>query len=396
MGLARVGVLMSDVFAAVWQPGKEKKVNVKRIQLQGMWCATIVALVLIHAGSALAQTERYVAPGGSDSNGGTGWNDAFATISNAVALASAGDTVVISNGTYNTTAELVIGKAITLISYGNGVTGGLANAELTIIDRGASDNSRVVSLTDPGAVLAGLTITGGNTYANTHGAGIWMSGGTVSNCIVSGNRTPEKANGVGIYASGGTVTHSIITDNYISDADGFQVYGGGIYADGASVLIRNCLIARNTDGYPSGGYAASAGGVYLNNGTIESCTIVSNSAASSAGGVYRASGTVSNSIIYYNTLDGSPDDLSTTVGVTYTCASDGNTSDGNITAAPLFVDLAGSDYRLQASSPCIDKGSNQGWMTGATDLVGKDRIQQSIVDMGAYEWLISGSIFRFR
>jgi len=45
-------------------------------------------------------------------------------------------------------------------------------------------------------------------------------------------------------------------------------------------------------------------------------------------------------------------------------------------------------------SPCIDTGSNQTWMDGATDLAGNDRKQWGkvagsagapIVDMGAYE-----------
>jgi hypothetical protein len=58
---------------------------------------------------------------------------------------------------------------------------------------------------------------------------------------------------------------------------------------------------------------------------------------------------------------------------------------GNISSDPLFVNAAAGNYRLQASSPCINTGTNESWMTGATDLDGTPRIVGGTVDMGAYE-----------
>ena len=378
-----------------------------RKRITKIWTFAIAATVImgIAAGSAWG-VEYFVAPGGSDGNGGTGSGDAFATISNAVAQSDA-DIVTVANGTYDITEQIVVDKAVTIRSFGGGIYGGLANATNTVVDQGGS-NKRVIKITDAGVVLDGLTITGGNGRGDWHdtdgsgvkmtggvvqnciikdnggdirieGPGVWMSGGTVSNCIVQGNSTTlMDGKGGGICATGGEVIDCQVLDN--SAIGG--VPGGGIYANGASVLIRNCLIARNlTDNL--------GGGIYLKNGIVESCTIVANSAVLGGGGVYRFSGTVSNSIVYNNTGNvgaATPgNDLNTTVGLSYTCASDGNTSDGNITGDPVFVDLAGEDYHLQASSPAIDAGANQVWMDSAKDLDGNDRILGGTVDMGAYE-----------
>ena len=48
------------------------------------------------------------------------------------------------------------------------------------------------------------------------------------------------------------------------------------------------------------------------------------------------------------------------------------------------------DYRLTSDSPCRDTGSNSAPALPATDLVGNPRIQGTNVDMGAYEWGLSG------
>jgi hypothetical protein len=49
------------------------------------------------------------------------------------------------------------------------------------------------------------------------------------------------------------------------------------------------------------------------------------------------------------------------------------------------VQPTAGNYRLGAGSPCLNSGSNGAPDLPATDIDGKARIQDQIVDMGAYE-----------
>jgi hypothetical protein len=63
------------------------------------------------------------------------------------------------------------------------------------------------------------------------------------------------------------------------------------------------------------------------------------------------------------------------------------TANNCIVSDPLFVDASSGDYRLQATSPCVDAGSNALVPPNiTTDLGGNPRIQKGVVDIGAYEY----------
>ena len=71
----------------------------------------------------------------------------------------------------------------------------------------------------------------------------------------------------------------------------------------------------------------------------------------------------------------------------------GFVGEGNIDLDPDFVDQPDQNFSLQANSPCINAGSNElFWNNELTefDLLGNPRINNNIVDMGAYEYYSTG------
>jgi hypothetical protein len=130
--------------------------------------------------------------------------------------------------------------------------------------------------------------------------------------------------------------------------------------------------------FSSGNGAGAYGSVLVN------CTVVSNSTPSdSGGGGGFDGGSASNSIIYYNFSGKGPNFLNSQK-MYFCCTFPLPTSGvGNITNAPLFVNLT-NDFHLQSNSPCINSGNNA-YVTVTNDLDGNPRISGGTVDMGAYE-----------
>ena len=227
------------------------------------------------------------------------------------------------------------------------------------------------------------------TIAGHGGGGGYLTGtnNKILNCSITGNVVNALGNrtGGGLKCSGeATIRDCSIIGNVCSNK------GGGVQGD--VLAIRNCLIALNQATTNIGG------GVYLTNGIVESCTIVGNYAAVAGGGVYiDGSGSGTNNIIYFNMAGVSASNFTNTAGNTglnYSCVIPAVDGMGNITNNPVLKNLAGGDYRLRMTSPCVNTGTNQSWMTGAADLEGNPRILKTIVDMGAYETRIwQGTIF---
>ena len=388
----------------------------------------VLLLVLFNATQGMPATFTwYVAPAGSDGNGGTGWGDAFATISNGVAHAADGQAVWVSNGVYTVSTQISVTAGITVLGVG-----GRSN---TVINGGGA--TRCLAVTHAVATVDGFTISigfasGAGSPAN-NGGGIYMTNGTVQNCAIVMNRSGGGSypDGAGIWMSGGTVQDCIIAWNTNS---GTWVRGGGVMMNGNG-LIQRCVIRGNATGSGAGGgvslngagdrlrnclvagnYAPDAselmggGGVGMDAGAVENCTVVRNQGI----GVNRRNGgTVKNSISYFN-VDTSGNSRNwrnfPSSAMTYTCTTlkpMPATSD-DLDAAPDFVDpgsgfgpsCAPGNYHLRFGSPLIDAGSTIAGMTDDLDKTprpqpsGGLRGGAAAFDIGAYEFNPTSGVFQ--
>jgi len=320
------------------------------------------------------------------------WADAATNIHSALDLAFDGTEVLVSNGTFHLPAELSVLEAATLRSA--------FGAAATILDGGATN--RCLSVDNSSAIVQGFTITRGSAF---NGAGIHLNRGRLEDCVVVDNHAANDGGGLYI-GSGGLVVSTVVTNNSAVDDGGGMLLlgngqehhcrivdyattadkGGGAFCDGGGIL-RNCLVAGNQA-------ADSGGGIYgLGGGFVESCTITANTSGDDGGGIRCAGGvSVLNSIVYFN--DAVSGDNRANAGVNtyrHTCTTPAVVGSGNISQNPQF--MSSSHPILKSDSPCQGAGLNQGWMTGAVDLNGRDRIIATIVDMGAFELTSLGCHF---
>ncbi len=257
------------------------------------------------------------------------------------------------------------------------------------------------------AAIEGLTITGGKTAANNHGAGISNSGNvTLRRVVITENETGSGGFGGGVFHSGtGTLTieESTFSGNsatfggaLASGATGSIMIagstfgpfnqsvneGGAIYlggSTGGATTIKNSTISGNSAGASAGGIAVAASGAAL---TVVNSTIAYNTAAnisgSAGGGIRRFNGTATlhNTIVALNMLGSGADDVAGGlvdissynlfgVGAGSTTPTGPGNKFGTIMSPidPLLDPLA--DYggptwthRLQSASLAIDAGEN--------------------------------------
>ena len=321
----------------------------------------------------------------------TNWSTAARTIQDAVDTANTNDTVLVSNGVYSAGGAVTPGYTLmNRLCITNPVTVRAVGGPTVTFIVGATDAAhpgsprsvRCAYLT-AGTTLEGFTLMNGDTsaYGNrireaSGGGAILQNGGTLNNCVISG------------CWSRGTGT---------SGATG----GGGVFCDGGGML-NNCVVKSNSAAYNSGGVFCYNGGLLVNSllvgnsahsdgggaccynaGALSNCTVSGNSAYSGSGIAFYSGGRLHNTIVYYNQGPGS--DISGSGTSAYSC-SPGLSGGGNIGGDPKFINASAGNYRLLASSPCVNVGANASWMTNASDLDGNPRLFGGTVDMGAYEY----------
>ena len=292
-------------------------------------------------------------------------------------------------------------------------------------------NTAIISNSGGGAWFRGsVVLSDCEFYTNRclsgsqQGGGCYIRGDVKMNRCVFSNNYAELSSGGGVYiyvgkliaegctfvnnsanSGGGIFTRAINTDTIISNCliSGNTAFGaaggGGVSMDGAGRIV-GCLIASNR--VTTNSSSSVGGGIKINsaNAVCESCTVVDNSVnGGSGGGIHMsAAGQVINTVIYGNTAPTGPEWYPAGVGSFSNCCTantNGMNGSGNIAADPKFVDAAAGNYRLPASSPCVNAGLNQDWMIAGVDKDGRPRLDRfvKLVDIGCYEHQFQGVMF---
>lgn len=274
------------------------------------------------------------------------------------------------------------GSGIRLVTYGM-IDGCLVKGNSFTYNCSSYNGGGSAVWLESGSSLVNSAIIG-NTGARSVGLQWASSGGIlVSNCLFKSNvarRTDGSGRG-GILSLYGLNADSLITDcrfidNQAATLGGFVEMTLNSGSGDATLRIRNCLIAGNTQ-------TAGGGLVWANSGTsatarrlaLENCTIVSNTVAQAqviqpytesssytSGNFVSVSGCV---ILFNNGKSAFDNTYKASANVTYNCTELSGMSEGNITydsSMPLFEDMANGNFRPAKNSQLCNVVPFAEWM----------------------------------
>jgi len=337
------------------------------------------------------------------------------------------------SGTESQLSDRISGTNETILS------GDLLNNDDTSIsypNTTRDDNSYiVVKVSNSGLLLDGLTITSGHanggTSANQYGAGISKANTAATIKLKNTKVQKNVAIGAGAGMSASfTVSGARIDIENCVFSENVSIHGAGIYSyvDGANSAIfnvSNSLFERNkvinfgtnlgsggssfwirAYGYNSTYNVNVIGNTFVKNEDLGTSTGMNNFNRSTLGIAQSGSTNrtmnvlVANNIFWGNTTTGSTiaRSISGLFEVQPSTIITKNSIDqqnfGNIpagsqtstsTSDPLFVDFSNNVFNLTVTSPAINSGDNVS-VIGTTDLLGNQRVFDTTVDMGAYEF----------
>ncbi len=415
-----------------------------------------LAATLVAVSSASAAVRYVNVAATTGANDGTSWANAYQGpqgLKTAMDAAVSGDEIWVAAGTYK--AHPSTRTVSHVLKAGVSVYGGFVGTEASLVERDWSVNVTTIS-----GDLAGNDGASATTYSENSYHLVTAASGTTGALdgfvLRAGNANGASASnldkgGAIICLSGQSPTfrHCRFLDNRCTFGGGagyllssspkfydctFELNQGGSFGGafdsanttqptfdrcvfrgnkaaragaleffgGSSPKVSNCLFYENQSTGSGGGGAIWLGS--SSNGTFRNLTVTGNSASVVGGGIYNTGGTstFTNCIVWGNTGPGTVADngIKSQGGTSTTTYSDVQgiaSGTGNLNVDPQFVSVANDDYRLQATSPCIDAANNAAVLAGVTlDLDGLARFvdiaavpdtgagSAPIVDMGAY------------
>ncbi|MEM7801134.1 MAG: choice-of-anchor Q domain-containing protein [Chloroflexota bacterium] len=371
------------------------------------------------------------------SNDGSSWADAYDDLQSALAVVTGEEEIWVASGIYipgstiSDTFQLVNDVAI---------YGGFVGTETLRAERNWREHVTVLSgdieandLTDPNGIVTDTThIVGNNSFHILTGSGVLPSAVLDGFTITAGEATSASPNdrGGGLLNTNGSPTLVNVTfsanlanggggvfnnsgsapafTNVIFYANSALFDGGGVFNNnGSSPTFTNVAFITNTARAGGGMINVNSSNPLLTNVTFAENAVSGGSAR--GGGIFNngSSPTIVNSIFWANSAAAGASlfNNGSTPTISYSLIEEsggsgawvvafGSDGGNNIDIDPLFItptvesNIFGfaANLQLQNGSPAVDSGNTLSYTQMITvDLAGNSRIQNSVIDMGAFE-----------
>ncbi|MBN9294448.1 MAG: T9SS type A sorting domain-containing protein [Flavobacteriia bacterium] len=285
------------------------------------------------------------------------------------------------------------------MSYGGGIVSVNSSpviANCIVMGNFAAEGGGGLNHSGSGALTIEGCIFDGNV-GNTYGGGalrLYAGPVNISNCYFKSNQSNTYGGAIFVYGALVNITNSVFAGN-IAQSTGSAIRIGDV----GIFHLSNSLVVGN---YTNGNEVIYAS-TFSNSGehTIKNTTIAHNKQANSSGGsnpsavALNKQASITNSIIYgnSNSIQVLGTGLTFSHNITQSASSSASgtnilykdplfTLSGDVNNAPF--DTTGLNYHVSVLSPGIDFGLNAN-VQGTSDLAGNPRIQNTTVDLGAYE-----------
>lgn len=378
-----------------------------------------------------AQSIIYVDSSQVSSGNGLSWASAYSSFQQALEVAQPGQQIWVAKGTYVPSKDFSgnvptdLKKTTFTLRKGVKIYGGFGGTETHIRQRNWRANKSVLSgfhgpkqsevvvrgdSIDSTACLDGFYITKSKGNDNSiRGGGIFLrySNLILSNLVIHNNES-YCGGGIGMqYSSPKLINLHIYGNNIISTNNDS---GGGVFVEQGHPDLINCLIVQNTSPAAGGGIACRNASPVLHNVTISGNIAPGFPVSGGMRNVSNTQALASLPLVYNSIIEGgihnsiySQPKFSNCIGVwgriggiDTVMGIDGGS---NLDTSVYYTDSANGNYIAAHCSPNIDAGDNQylpkdfldldydGDTTELlpVDLFGRPRLQNGVVDMGAFE-----------
>jgi len=335
------------------------------------------------------------------SNTGISWNNAYHSLQSALDAAVSGDQIWVAKGTYKPSYDYGSGGGSRYYHFEleNGVViyGGFAGTEISIGERtefGDGETNETILSGDIGT--AG--VRSDNCYHIIYNPA--QTPNIDATAVLDGFTIKEAyADGVGIDGFGGGITNYVSSPTLqnLTIESNYALEGGGVRYESGTITLNNVLFKNNNS-------AQKGAGIYCNNasGSLNNVTFSKNDAQVDGGAIYIKNSSnisINNSILWGNSSSGNGNEIyinSSTLNLNNSCYANSSGDVYNtggtfspsancITDDPVFVDETTNDFRVIGNSPCVNSGNNT-YNSLLMDVRGQARIQNTTIDMGAYEF----------